>query len=263
MPVRVEKTSGETVVIGFKPENLMFFAGGLVRDGGDGRARDSGGGGEAPAPGPRPSAHVAQAQTPSDGPAAEGAQELKCFSDDAHRAFATSMFSPKEKDGERPADAREIVVRMAETLDKHQGQGGVAVQQADGQAGVLLRPMFPAAEAPGSKGGCDDLIMLCIYRPATRADPELERTLGTMTARGVKPDICEYPTAEVQRLVRVLDANADKFEFSMRDSAEWREWCVCTCVCTNTHTHTHTHTQCQCETRRSGENVSWLGVDKA
>jgi len=141
----------------------------------------------------------------------------------AKAAFANVLFSLKEKFGDRSPDAREIVVVMADTLDIGRGHLSMAVQQDDQAAGVLLRPMYPAAEAPGSNDGTD-LIILCIYRVTEKTEPNLQRTLQQFVGNTHDPKISQYPTAEVQRLVRVLDANAKKFESNMRSSAVWREW---------------------------------------
>jgi hypothetical protein len=153
-------------------------------------------------------------------------KELTVLTADAHPAFANVLFSLKEKLGDRSPDAREIVVTMADVLDIGRGHVSMAVQQDDQAAGVLLRPMYPAAEAPGSKDGTD-FIILCIYRVTEKTEPNLQRTLQQFVGNVPPthaPKFCQYPTAEVKRLVRVLDANAKKFESNMRSSAVWREW---------------------------------------
>ena len=155
-------------------------------------------------------------------------KELTVLATDAKAAFANVLFSIKEKLGDRSPDAREIVVGMADVLDIGRGHVSMAVQQDDQAAGVLLRPMYPAATAPsapgaGSKGGTD-FIILCIYRATEKTEPNLQRTLQQFIGNTHDPKILQYPTAEVKRLVRVLDANAAKFESNMQSSPVWREW---------------------------------------
>ena len=149
----------------------------------------------------------------------EATKEIKIIKDDAMNAFANAMFSIKEKFGDRQSDAREIVARMAETLDEYKGHGSLAVQQDDQQAGVLLRPMFPAAKAPDGK----DPTILCIYRATLSSERDLQTTLNQFVGRS-EVKIVQHATADVKKLVSVLDANAKKFEESLKSSAAWRSW---------------------------------------
>ena len=156
------------------------------------------------------------------GTADPDSRQYKVLRDDAMTSFANLMFSIKEKFGERASDAREIVARMARMLDEYKGDASLAVQQDDEQAGVLLHPMYPAAEAPGRKAG-SDFTMLCIFRATRKSEPNLQRTLHQF-AGGREMKIAQHPTEAVEDLVRVLEANAQKFESALSSDPQWRAW---------------------------------------
>ena len=195
MPVKVEKASGETVVMGFKPDNITVHTQTSPLEAEDAIADEAG----------------------------TTKKEMTVLKGNAKAAFANQLFSLKEKFGDRTPDAREIVVLMADTLDTGGGHVSMAVQQDDQTAGVLLRPMYPAAEAPGSKDG-KELIILCIYRATMKSERNLQRTIQAFVGNTHDPKISQYPAEEVKRLLSVLDANAKKFESNMRSSEVWRKW---------------------------------------
>ena len=195
MPVKVEKASGETVVMGFKPDNITVHTQTSPLEAEDAIADEAG----------------------------TTKKEMTVLKGKAKAAFANQLFSLKEKFGDRTPDAREIVVLMADTLDTGGGHVSMAVQQDDQTAGVLLRPMYPAAEAPGSKDG-KELIILCIYRATMKSERNLQRTIQAFVGNTHDPKISQYPAEEVKRLLSVLDANAKKFESNMRSSEVWRKW---------------------------------------
>jgi hypothetical protein len=183
----VKKTEGEPVVMTFKPENI--------------------------------SSEEPDAISSKE---ASAGCEIKVVPDDLKNACANAMYSLQEKFGERAEDAREIVIHMADTLDKFKGHGSLAAQQDDQQAGVLLRPMYPAAEAPCSKDG-KEIIILCIYRATPRSEPNLQRTMNQFVGNS-KLKVLGFPADAVKQFVSVLDANADKLDSNLRSSQAWRDW---------------------------------------